>query len=184
MKEDDSHWTRLSRDTVYDNPWIQVHHDEVENPNGGKGIYGVIHFKNYAIGILPVDENGWTWLVGQRRYPLDYYSWEIPEGGGKIGASILDSAKRELAEEVGLEAASWREMLRSETSNSATDERAILYLATDLSPAKEIEMDKTEKLQIRHLPLSEAIQLMDEGKITDSLSVIALMWAARHILPK
>ncbi len=182
MQEDKATWNRLSRKTAYENPWIEVYHDEVENPNGGKGIYGVIHFKNLAIGILPVDEKGWTWLVGQQRYPLDYYSWEIPEGGGKIGIDPLESAQRELAEEVQLKANNWREMLRSETSNSATDERAILYLATDLQSVKGLELDETEKFVVRHLPLTEAVSMMDKGEITDSLSVMALMWAARHLI--
>lgn len=180
MDDTDRQWERTSREVRYDNPWITVYHDEVINPNGGKGIYGVVHFKNLAIGIVPVDENGWTWLVGQQRYPLDYYSWEIPEGGGDIGTDPLESAKRELREEVGLEANHWRELLRSETSNSTTDERAIIYIAEGLTEV-ESEPDHTEKLRIRHLPLSEAIAMVDRGEITDSMSVMALLKMARYL---
>ncbi|WP_223277536.1 NUDIX domain-containing protein [Phaeocystidibacter luteus] len=178
MEEDNAQWKRLSRHEAYDNPWITVHHDEVVNPNGGHGIYGNVHFKNLAIGIIPVDENGWTWLVGQHRYPLDYYSWEIPEGGGLLERDPLDSAKRELREEVGLNAEHWKKIIEFETSNSVTDERAIIYVAEGLSNVGQ-DLDETEKLDIMHLPLEDAIGMVDNGEITDSLSVVGLMWMAR-----
>ncbi|GGH69354.1 NUDIX domain-containing protein [Phaeocystidibacter marisrubri] len=174
-------WKRKSREVQYDNPWITVYHDEVINPNGGDGIYGVVHFKNYAIGILPIDENGYTWLVGQKRYPLDKYTWEIPEGGGLRHIDPLESAKRELREEVGLEAREWKEILRSDISNSATDEQCILYTARDLKKV-EIDPDETEVLTLLHLPLAEAIAKVDSGEITDSLSVMALLWMDRYML--
>lgn len=174
-------WKRKSREVQYDNPWITVYHDEVINPNGGDGIYGVVHFKNYAIGILPIDENGYTWLVGQKRYPLDNYTWEIPEGGGLRSVDPLESAKRELREEVGLEAREWKEILRAEISNSATDEQCILYTAKGLSKV-DLDPDETEDLAILHLPLSDAIAKVDSGEITDSLSVMALLWMDRNIL--
>ncbi|NVK27341.1 MAG: NUDIX hydrolase [Flavobacteriia bacterium] len=178
MEEDSSRWKRLSSQETYDNPWITVHHDEVLNPNGGKGIYGKVHFKNLAIGVIPIDENGWTWLVGQHRYPLDYYSWEIPEGGGLLANDPLDSAKRELREEVGLQAKRWKQIIEFETSNSVTDERAIIYVAEELSQVGQ-DLDETEKLDVKHLPLSEAIAMVDRGEITDSLSVVGLLWMAR-----
>ncbi len=176
-------WELRERQEVYSNPWITVYHDSVINPNGGSGIYGMVHFKNLAIGIVPVDENGWTWLVGQHRYPLDYYSWEIPEGGGPLDRDPLESAKRELKEEVGLVAQKWTKLFHSETSNSATDERAILYLAEELEQST-TEPDETENLRLRHLPLSEAIEMVDNGEITDSLSVMALLWVEKNFRSK
>lgn len=174
-------WTQLKRDEVYSNPWITVYHDKVLNPNGGDGIYGVVSFANYAIGVVPIDENGWTWLVGQKRYPLDKYTWEIPEGGGLKTKDPLLSAQRELREEVGLEAASWEKILEADISNSATDEQCILYVARDLSPTSQ-NPDETELLTLRHLPLEEAISMVDSGEITDSLSVMALLWLDRQML--
>lgn len=182
MREEDgkSDWKRISREDVYDNPWISIHHDEVINPNGGRGIYGVVHFKNLAIGVVPVDENGYTWLVGQKRYPIDTYTWEIPEGGGPLGIPPLESAQRELSEEVGLIAESWECILESDLSNSATDERCVLYVASSLTQT-EAEPDVTEDLKVMHLPLREAIEMVDQGKIRDSLSVMALLWIDREI---
>ena len=99
-------WTTLSTDNIYENPWIKLEQHQVINPAGGKGIYGKIHFKNKAIGIVALDENQNTWLVGQHRYPLNEWSWEIPEGGGPLEIDPLESAKRELKEETGLDATS------------------------------------------------------------------------------
>lgn len=172
-------WVRHSEEEVYSNPWISVFHDEITNPNGGRGIYGRIHFKNYAIGIVALDEESNIWLVGQHRYPLNYYSWEIPEGGGKLDSDPLHSAQRELQEEVGLKAMKWTELFRSETSNSATDERAIIYLAQELERT-ETAPDETELLSVKKVPLKKAIEMVDQGLITDSLSVMALLWMDRH----
>lgn len=177
----EGNWRRLNRSTVYDNPWITVHHDEVINPNGGQGIYGVVSFKNLAIGVVPIDEDGCTWLVGQKRYPLDRYSWEIPEGGGPVGIDPLESAKRELEEEVGLVASDWRQILSVELSNSATDERCLLYVARGLSQGTP-SPDPTEDLALRRLPLVDAVAMVDDGQIIDSLSVMALMWLDRERL--
>ncbi|MEM6723516.1 MAG: NUDIX hydrolase, partial [Bacteroidota bacterium] len=100
-------WTKLSEALQYDNPWIRITEHQVLNPNGNPGIYGVVHFKNVAIGIVPLDEEYNTWLVGQYRYTLEQYSWEIPEGGGPLGTDPLKSAKRELLEETGITAKEW-----------------------------------------------------------------------------
>lgn len=167
-------WITKSSETVYDNPWIKVTEHQVINPAGNDGIYGTVHFKNLAIGIVPVDEDMNTWLVGQYRYPLDEYTWEIPEGGGKLGVPPLESAKRELLEEVGLEADSWEIIQESHLSNSVSDEKGILYLAQDLT-YKEPNPDEEEDLQLKKLPLKEAVQMVLDGKITDSLSVMALL---------
>lgn len=169
-------WTKLTGRQVYDNPWICVEEHKVLNPRGGKGIYGKVRFKNKAIGIIPIDEAGNTWLVGQYRYTLDQYSWEIPMGGGPIDQSVLASAKRELKEETGLLAASWQEIMIIHTSNSVTDEEGIVFIATELEQ-QDTEFDETEDLKIRKLPFREACEMVMKGQITDSISVAGILKA-------
>jgi len=173
-------WTTLSRKTVYDNPWIEVSHREVLTPNQTPGIYGKVHFKNIAVGIVPVDEEGFTWLVGQYRYTIDQYSWEIPEGGCPVGTSILASAKRELLEETGIRAASWEQMLHLHLSNSVTDEEGYAFLARGLTFG-DAQPEDTEALRLRKLPLTEAVAMVFNGTITDVLSVASLLKAS-HVL--
>lgn len=173
--EVDNPWKKLSSQVAYDNPWITVFHEDVLNPNGNPGIYGKVHFKNLAIGIVPIDENGMTWLIGQYRYPLNQYSWEIVEGGGKIGVSPEESARRELKEECGLVCNDLREIGRAHLSNSVSDELAILYVATELTQ-EDAEPEDTEMLAVKKVPLKQAFQWVEEGKITDSMSVIALQY--------
>ncbi|MFY0688783.1 MAG: NUDIX hydrolase [Cyclobacteriaceae bacterium] len=171
-------WQKQNGKIIYDNPWITLEEDEVINPGGGKGIYGKVHFKNLAIGIVPIDEDLNTWLVGQWRYPLDAYSWEIPMGGGPLGIDPLISAKRELKEETGLIAGKWTEFLTMHLSNSVSDEVGYAYLAEELT-AGETEFEETEQLDIRKLPLSEAYQMCMDGLITDSLSLASLLKLGR-----
>lgn len=172
-------WKRKSRQKKYSNNWISVFHDEVINPNGGHGIYGVVHFENLAIGVIPIDENGYTWLVGQHRYPQNKFSWEIPEGGGKLDVDPLLSAQRELQEEVGLAATNWQRILNMDLSNSVSDEEAIIYLAKELNQVEK-QPDETEELHLKHLPFLEAYQMVLDGEITDSMSVAGILKA--HIL--
>ena len=167
-------WKTLSVQEVYDNRWIKVSHREVLTPAGTPGIYGVVHFKNVAIGIVPIDDEGYTWLVGQYRYTLDQYSWEIPEGGCPEGTDPLETAKRELKEETGIQAEHWEQIIDFHTSNSVTDEYGIAYLATGLSYG-EAEPEETEELQVKKVPLQEAIDMVLRGEITDALSMMALM---------
>ena len=169
-------WTKLSSKTLYDNPWITVVEDEVLNPKGGQGIYGTVQFKNLAIGIIPLDENQNTWLVGQYRYPLDEYSWEIPMGGGPLNIDPLESAKRELKEETGLSAKSWKKFIKIHTSNSVTNEVGYGYLATDLTEG-ETEFEDSEDLVIKKIPFEEAYEMCLDGAITDSLSLAAILKA-------
>ena len=167
-------WKLLSSKIQYSNQWIRVEEHDVINPSGGEGIYGKVHFKNVAVGIIPIDEEGNTWLVGQYRYPLDEYSWEIPEGGCPIGETELDAAQRELKEETGLTAQHWEEFLKIHTSNSVSDERGIVFLAKNLTQGA-TQFEETEDLKIKKLPLEEAFQMVLDGKITDSISMAALL---------
>ena len=171
-------WQTKSKKEIYNNPWIRVEEHQVLNPAGNPGIYGKVHFKNKALGIIPIDSDGNTWLVGQYRYPLDEYSWEIPMGGGLIGKSVLESAQRELKEETGLVAEKWEEILRIHTSNSVTDEEGFVYLAQDLTQL-ETEHEETEVLKIKKLPFSEAVQMVMDGEITDGISIAGILKVAR-----
>lgn len=166
-------WKILSEKDIYDNPWIGLTECQVINPAGKPGIYGKVHFKNFAIGIVALDEEMNTWLVGQYRFALNAYSWEIPEGGGALDTDPLESAKRELHEETGLEATSWTEIQRMYLSNSVTDELCIIYLARDLQQF-DSEPEDTEQLTVKKLPLDEAYQMVSDGIITDSVAVSAI----------
>jgi 8-oxo-dGTP pyrophosphatase MutT (NUDIX family) len=170
-------WQQLSSEVVYENPWIRVDHDMVLTPGGSEGIYGCVHFKNHAVGILAIDESGWTWLVQQTRYPHSCMTWEIPEGGSPAGEACIDSAKRELLEEVGLKATQWSEWLQLQLSNSITDELATIYLAQKLSKTHTNHED-TEDISVKHLPLKEAIKMVHSGEIVDAMSVASLLKAA------
>ncbi|MBB5635722.1 8-oxo-dGTP pyrophosphatase MutT (NUDIX family) [Pedobacter cryoconitis] len=172
--EDHNPWTILDSRKIYENNWIGLTEHQVINPSGGKGIYGEVHFRNYAIGILPLDEEMNTWIVGQYRFPLKAYSWEIPEGGGPLDLPPLDSAKRELQEETGLAASEWTEIQRMHLSNSVSNELAIIYVAKGLTMGQ-AEPEETEELVLRKLPFEEAYQMAMDGRITDSMSVAALL---------
>ncbi len=167
-------WKTHRIEESYKNPWIRITHRDVTNPSGGKGIYGVVHFKNVAVGVVPLDGEGYTWLVGQYRYTLEQYSWEIPEGGAPQGSLPLDSAKRELLEETGITALKWTPLLELHTSNSVTDEYGVAYIAQDLHFG-EAEPEETEDLNVRRLPFSEVVDMVMRGDITDSLSMVAIL---------
>ena len=169
-----SPWITHSVQKVYENAWIAVYEDQVTTPANTPGIYGRVCMKNKAIGIIPVDAEGYTWLVGQYRYMLSEYSWEIPMGGGSPEETSEASAQRELKEETGLEAGQLRQIARVHTSNSVTDEEGLVFLATDLQQAEPMP-DETEDLQIRRLPLDEAIRMAEDGEITDAISVVGLL---------
>ena len=167
-------WKTLNTKEIYDNPWIKVTHREVLNPSGGEGIYGVVHFKNLAIGIVPLDEDYNTWLVGQYRYTMEEYSWEIPEGGGLAGTDPLQSAQRELREETGIIAQRWQKISDLATSNSVTDERGVVYVAQGLTFG-EASPEETEDLRVKKVPLDEAVEMVMRGEITCSLAIIGLL---------
>lgn len=175
MKETDKNpWQTLSSQKIYDNPWISLTEHQVLNPSGGEGIYGEVNFKNLAIGIIVLDDDNNTWLVGQYRFPLKSYSWEIPEGGGPIDVDPLISAKKELKEETGIMADSCTEIQRIHLSNSVSDETGIIFLAQNLSYG-ESEPEETEQLILKKLPFLEVYQMVLNGEITDSLSVAAIL---------
>jgi 8-oxo-dGTP pyrophosphatase MutT (NUDIX family) len=172
-------WKTLSTRPVYENNWIQLEEHQVINPSGGNGIYGKVHFKNKAIGVIPLDNDGNTWLVGQHRYTLNAYSWEIPEGGCPLGTLPLDSAKRELKEETGIMATHWQQIMTIHTSNSVTDEEGFIFLAEGLSFGDNELEDTEADLVVKKVPFAEAIAMVMRGEITDSLSVAGILKVAR-----
>lgn len=172
-------WTTLSGEVKYDNRWITVTEYQVLNPSGGKGIYGKVHFKNKAIGIIPVDKALNTWLVGQYRYTLNAWHWEIPEGGGPLNEDPMESAKRELQEETGLRAGSWKEIIHLHTSNSVTDEEGHIFLAEDLQEGASSLEETEADLKVWKLPLKEALDMVLNAKITDGMSIMAILKVAR-----
>lgn len=172
-------WKTLSNQKVYENNWIRLEEHQVINPAGGKGIYGKVHFKNKAIGIIPLDTDENTWLVGQHRYTLDAYSWEIPEGGCPLGTLPLDSAKRELKEETGISANRWQQIMTFHTSNSVTDEQGFIFLAEDLSFGENALEETEADLVVKKLPFRNALEMVMNGEITDSMSVAGILKVAR-----
>ncbi len=171
--------TRGSRE-IYVNPWIRVREDHVIRADGNDGIYGVVEFQNHALGIVPVTDDGDTFLVGQWRYPLELYSWEIPEGGGPLGVPLLESAQRELAEEAGLTASVWTDLGLFHLSNSVTDEAGRVFLAQGLTQ-RAAQPGGEEVLAVRRLPLTEAYEMAMDGRITDGVSIIGLARAVKHL---
>ena len=174
-------WTIQSTKTAYENPWIKVDHNEVTHPNGDPGIYGVVRFQNRAIGVLPIDDEGRVWLVGQHRFAFDAYSWELPEGGVPLSEDPLEGAKRELREETGFCADHWIEMNRFQVSNSVTDEEGVCYLAYGLR-AGEAMPDASEELQIKRIPFRDLLEHVMSGEFTDSLTIIMVLFAREMAL--
>lgn len=177
MSEPSNPWTTLSSRLVYENSWIRLREDQVLRPDGQPGIYGVVEFKNRAVGVLPVDDDGCIWLVGQHRYPLNAYSWEIPEGGSPESEPPEETARRELREETGLTAGKLELIGTAHLSNSVCNETAYIYRATELAHGQSMP-EETEELHARRVPWDEAWGMLRRGEITDSMSVIALLHEA------
>ena len=171
--------TRGSRE-IYVNPWIRVREDHVIRADGRDGIYGVVEFQNYALGIVPVFDNGDTLLVGQWRYPLGLYSWEIPEGGGPLSVPLLVSAQRELVEETGLTASQWTDLGPFHLSNSVTNEAGQIFLARNLTVG-DAQPEGDEVLSVLRLPLAKAYAMALDGRITDGVSIIGLARAVSFL---
>jgi len=182
LKPHGAPWTVASEKVVYDNPWITLTEYQTIAPTGRPALYGKVAFKNRAIGVVPLHADGTVTLVGQNRFPRGNYSWEIPEGGSPLDEDPLDGAKRELAEEVGLQAADWRPILTMELSNSITDEFCHGYLALDLTPTATAP-DETEDLAMVRIPFGEALDAVVAGHMSDSLTV-ALLLRVHHMAVK
>jgi 8-oxo-dGTP pyrophosphatase MutT (NUDIX family) len=176
MKPDSNEnpWTVLKQHLVYESPWIAVEHHDVLNPAGNPGTYSVVHFKHRAVGVVPIDEENYTWIVGQYRYPFNTYTWEIPEGGGGLTEAPIDAAKRELREECGILAREYIPIQQLQLSNSATDEVAYLFVARGLT-FEEAQPDENEALSVRKIHFDELYSMVLKGEITDSLSVAAVL---------
>ena len=173
-------WRTLSSRPIYSNPWIKVREDQVIRPDGNPGIYGVVEMQSWAIGVVPLTEDGDTFLVGQYRYTLGMYSWEIPEGGGVKTETPLEGARRELREEAGLTASTWTYLGEAHLSNSATDEAGCIFLAEGLTLG-EAEPEGTEELRIWRLPFAEAVRMALTGEISDALAVVGLLRADAYL---
>jgi 8-oxo-dGTP pyrophosphatase MutT (NUDIX family) len=179
-KEMSMGWKTLTSATVFENPWIRVDDRQVLNPKGGSAGYGIVHFKHVAVGVVALDGMGQVYLVGQSRYALDAYSWEIPEGGVAADEDPLDGAKRELLEETGLSASNWQPLLTLHLSNSVTDEIAHIFVATGLVQG-EASLEDSEDITCVAVPLAQAIERVMQGEITDAISVAALLAADREL---
>ena len=179
MNEFKNPWTTKTIESVYDNSWIEVEHHEVITPAGTEGIHGKVKMKNLAIAVIPLDEELNTWLVGQYRYTIGSYSWELPMGGGPHGIDPLESAKRELKEETGILAKEWKFLMKIHTSNCITDETGLVYVAKELTFG-ETSFDDTEQIKIRKLPFKKVVEMVENGEITDSITVGAVLLLSRE----
>jgi len=178
MNSTPNRWKTITSKKVYDNRWITVKEDQVVNPMGNPGIYGKVIFKNLAVAIIPLDQDDCTWIVGQHRYTLDEYSWEIPMGGVPFDEDLLAGAKRELLEETGIAANQWTPLLKIHTSNSVTDEVGYSFIAEDITISTP-QFDETEDIQIKKLPFTEVVNLVLTGKITDGISIASILKLAK-----
>lgn len=182
MSDTPKPWRIKSVRTVYTNRWIAVREYQAVAPTGADALYGLVHPHSLALGILPIDAEGNTILVGQQRFPFGRYSWELPEGGGPESLPPLEGAQRELAEECGLKAANWLELVSDmHMSNSISDERAHAFIAWDLSPDDRHARDSSEELSLRRVPFADAVKMAASGAITDAFSLVMLL-KADHLL--
>lgn len=182
MSDASRKWRIKSARTVYNNRWIMVREYQTLAPTGADAQYGMVHLHNHALGVLPIDENGQTILIGQERFCFGRYSWELPEGGGPVDLDPLEGAQRELSEEAGLRAQHWLPLLEDvHFSNSVTDERAFAFIAWGLAEDATFQKDSSEELSVRRVPFAEALRMGVSGEITDAFSLVMLL-KADHLL--
>ena len=174
MSGENNPWKKLSSTLKYENDWIRINEDQVLTPAGKPGIYGVVHFKNRAIAVIPLDEEYNTWIVGQFRYAPESYEWEVPEGGCPPDELPVETARRELQEETGLKAESFELIQEMQLSNSATDEISYTYIAKGLT-ITDTDHEETEIIRVRKLPFEQLFQMAMNGEIKDALSVAGIL---------
>lgn len=175
-EEDGDPWIVKSAATAFENDWFRVEAHDVLRPDGAPGHYGVVRVRRLAVGVLPIDAKGCINMVGQWRFPLARYSWEMPEGGAEPGEDARACAERELAEETGLRAGTLLKVLEMDLSNSLTDERAVLFIATELSQG-EAQPEGTEVLRRRSAHFLDVLERAVDGRIRDALTVAAVLRA-------
>lgn len=174
MEKNKNPWKTLNSKQIYESPWISLQVDEVINPAGKPSTYSITKFKKLAIGVIPIDKDGNTYLVGQWRYPFNKYTWEIPEGGGSFEVEPVESAKRELLEETGITATNWEKILEMDMSNYATNEVAHIFVATNLS-FQPPQPDEDEEIEVKKVPIEKVFEMVMKGELTDSLTVAGIM---------
>lgn len=175
-KDPPNPWATKSSQVLHDNPWLRLDSHEVIGPDGKDYTYYVTHFHNRACGVVPYEVRDGVpgvWLVGQTRYALDCYSWELPEGGVPRGEDIAVAARRELKEEAGIEAKTLIWLFDLHTSNSLTDEWGQVFLATGLTHG-DAELEGTEDITALFVPLDDALRAIAEGRITDAITIAGL----------
>jgi 8-oxo-dGTP pyrophosphatase MutT (NUDIX family) len=175
-EEDGDPWIVKRKTRAFENQWLALDQYDVVRPDGGDGTYTVVRPHRLAVGVLPIEPDGSVHLVGQWRFPLGRYSWEMPEGGAEPGEDPLDCAKRELAEETGLSAGRYERVLEMDISNSLTDERGVIYLAFDLKHG-DSSPEATEVLRRRRAPFMDVLDRVADGRIRDGLTVAAVLRA-------
>lgn len=169
-------WRDGGAATVFENPWMRLTRHQATAPTGAPADYVVMRPRNLAAGVLPLHDDGTVTLVGQHRFATMRYSWEMPEGGVPEGEDPLAGIQRELAEEAGLVADHWLEVLRLDLSNSITDERAVCWLAWGLGAAATAP-DPTEDLRIVRVPFLSLIEEIDRGAVRDVMTVATALKA-------
>jgi len=174
MSDESNPWKKLDTTVVYENDWLRINEDNVITPAGKTGIYGVVHFKNRAVAIIPLDEEYNTWIVGQYRYAPATYEWEVPEGGCPEDELPVETARRELQEEAGLKAEHLELIMEMQLSNSATDEISFTYVAKGLT-IMDTGHEETEIIRVRKLPFEQLYQMTMRGEIKDALSVAGIL---------